>query len=166
MRTCCSAQAAVFSALRSPNGKETPKGGDMHLCVADSLCRTAGNTILPSNCTPVKINCKKKKRQQGLRCAVGCAPWSPASGWASRAPAWGCAQSTGAPASTPKRCLQAAPQCQLPRRDCGHARRQGPRQALPGVTPDLSTNLQEGPDAPRCIRESSLSYRIQPAGQS
>ena len=71
MRTCCSAQAAVFSALRSPNGKETPKGGDMHLCMADSLCRTAGNTILPSNCTPVKINCKKKK---GSR--VCAAPWA------------------------------------------------------------------------------------------
>ena len=91
MRTCCSAQAAVLSALRSPNGKETPKGADMHLCMADSLCHTAENTTLPSSCTPVKINCKKK----GSRvCAASRAVHRGHQrlGWDSQAPAWGCAR--------------------------------------------------------------------------
>ena len=43
------------------NEKEIQKRGDRCICIADSLCYTAEiNTMLQSNCTPMKINKKNK----------------------------------------------------------------------------------------------------------
>ena len=49
------------------NEKEIQKRGDIHTCVADTLCwYTAENTTLYSDYTPIYIK-KKKKKQDGTR---------------------------------------------------------------------------------------------------
>ena len=49
------------------DGRETQEGGDIYgdicICIADSLCyKTETNTELQSNCTPIKMFKKKKKK--------------------------------------------------------------------------------------------------------
>ena len=44
MRTSCIAQGILFNALWQPEPTGSPKGGDIRLCVDDSLCCTAETT--------------------------------------------------------------------------------------------------------------------------
>ena len=68
MRTCCTAQGALLSALQWPKWEGNPKKGDLCLCMADSLRCRAENTILPKQLFSSKNQLKKKK---GSRvCAV------------------------------------------------------------------------------------------------
>ena len=53
----CIAQGAHPVHCGSLNGREVQKGGDICMCMADSLCcAVEANTTLKSNQTPIKIN--------------------------------------------------------------------------------------------------------------
>ena len=64
MGTCCIAQGTHLVHCGNLNGREVQKGGDICMCMADSLCcAVEANTTLWSNHTPIKINLKKKKEE-------------------------------------------------------------------------------------------------------
>ena len=153
------------------NGKEIQKKGTcVYVWLIHFAVQQKTNTISQSDCSPVKIDLKKQAAGSGLcsgLCTVATSIWA----WTGRrAPSEPLSAAvptgTGAPrlhtqvlpaGSTSAATHQTRPRAQ---------RRQGPWRASPGITPDLSTDLWGGQDAPHCIEESSLSYRIQSASQS
>lgn len=121
------------------------------------------NTISQSDCSPVKINKKTAGLCSGLctgghqRLKLGQAagPWAPECSCAHRQ----------APAPHPSAARRQHRRGNSP--DATRARRRsGTVTAHPASPGPQHTDLWGGQDAPHCIEQSSLSYRIQPASQS